>query len=204
VFPLLTRVWPLLGGGTRLSNSGTHDGGDIPRGLPAVADIHCPEDAEAFLDVNFGVDKGWFAAIGRMSIFRISGFQLFFISIMNAVISNPAFTQQTQKEFNALFDREAGLIARALFDQAHAVWNDAIYGGGQITRAIKGDGMRFDKAVIAVLTLNKIAVDHGLKQWMIGPHQIVACAFYYANLHGRVLKLAHHHAGSDEQRFVCQ
>jgi hypothetical protein len=189
-----------------VDNSETHDDGNVPRPLIRAEDIARPADAAILLDVNLPhYDTGWFEAVGHLSGFRIPDFRKNFDGLVKAACADPECSRDTREEIVALFMKEAHAIALKLHGQAQTAlenpalkpWSAADYGPQQLTHALQGKGMRFDKAVITALALNRVAEVCGHEIWSIRPHQIVACVFFAANLHSRIAKLALSHSGDE-------
>lgn len=157
-----------------------------------VEDIAGIADTAPFLDVCLSGEKDWVDAVGRHSMFRIPSFKDKYYGLRDAVVTNPESETETDDEFDGIFLKAAHDIAVALFTQAkRKKWSEVSYGRGQVNLALHGALMRLDKAVIAVLAINRVAERFGLgESWSIRRHEVAACIFYFANLFGRLRSIA--------------
>lgn len=176
-----------------MATSGDGGGVEQSRELIRLEDIRTMADTATFFDACLSGDKGWTEAVGRHSTFRIPGFGDKYQGLREELIELAGSKIQNEKDFENAFLKEANEVAAALYAQAppRRKWSDSTYGPGQIPIAQRGHLMRLDKAVITVLAFNRMATEFGLQgKWAFGRHAISACLFYFANLQGRLARMA--------------
>lgn len=155
-------------------------------------------EAAWLLDVYLQRERDWPTALSRSTLFRTPGFNRIFEGLLRDAIAAEAIANE--EEFIAAFRTQAKKVASALHKQATDDWNSIDYGIGQLQHARDAEGMRFDKAVISVLALNRLAKRFKLcDKWCLPPHSIVACTFYFANLRGRLIRLAKTKVANSEE-----
>jgi hypothetical protein len=166
--------------------------------------IKGPDDASEFLDAKLKVERDWFSGVGRLAAFRIPSFAKQYFALFDKLVEDQQAEAEEGEgdpkepvdlaEFEAHFIREAKKVTRDLNQNAlphHAGWCDMAYGTAQLRHAREGIPMRFDKAVVAALTLNRrcAQLNYG-EAFTIGANEIVASAFFFANLKGLLNKAA--------------
>ncbi|MES2442114.1 MAG: hypothetical protein V4574_04735 [Pseudomonadota bacterium] len=143
-------------------------------------------DAMPFLDAYLQGERDWTSAIMRYSLFRMPSFKEKYEGLSEAVIEIDGNNIDSEDFFDAHFRRVAGQVATPLVSaggRQKSPWTEAHFGQNQLQNAKSGTGMRFDKAVTAALTYNRIARDFKLgDSFVFEPHSIVACAFYFPDL----------------------
>lgn len=136
--------------------------------MDVVTDI---DEAARLLDVNLvSLDDDWSGGIGQSQFFRIPAFGQAFAALeaRRTTFSLQFVIQATELAFE---------ISR---DSQPRGWCEDSYTQRQLDLAIRGQPMRFDKAVVSVLTLNGIA--RTLKKEPMPEHSIVCCAFRFPEL----------------------
>jgi hypothetical protein len=170
--------------------------------LVPLDSVENPSAASRLLDVNLEVEKDWFAAVNRYTLFRIPGFRSAYEGLLAEISADPD-RELSEDEFKVSFRRHAKDVASFLYRQGKPnSWSETAYGVGQVQHALSGEGMRFDRAVISVLAFNRFSTKLGhARKWHLPAHSIVACVFYFANLRGRLRKLASKKPGNDDEKM---
>lgn len=150
-------------------------------------DLKSETDAARLLDANLTLRPNWFEGVRGHKLFRIPGFDARF-NALSAVL-------KTSTPLSELLAQKGEQIAAKLRASAREAgsgrpWCEATFDRNQIDSATHGNGMRFDKAAIAVLAINDLVaeVEAGTNDEAIrtsaagirfGPHCIVACVFRF-------------------------
>lgn len=174
----------------------------VPRPAVPLSEVTSVLEAMRMLDVFLNRERDWPAALNRSTLFRIPDFETAFVKLYDE--ARAAGHVASDEEFSAAFRTQAKQVASQLHKQAADQWNDIKYGVQQLQHARAGQGMRFDKAVISVLALNRLSKRYSLcETCYLPPHSVVACVFYFANLRNRLRRYAATFGGnhSDEERM---
>ncbi len=177
--------------------------------------IKGPDEASEFLDTKLRGERDWFKGVGRLAAFRIPDFAKLYFALFDQLVEDQQAEAEDgesdpkepvdQADFEAQFIREAKKVARDLNQNAlvhHGSWCDVAYGAAQLRHAREGIPMRFDKAVVAALTLNRRSAQLGYGEaFAIGPHGVTASVFFFANLKGLLIR-ASEAAGAPVQEIV--
>lgn len=139
-----------------------------------ISSITSPDDAAAFLDANVARQSNWYSGFGTNKFCRIPEFSRFFKDVSASWTGSITVEQH----FLAL----ASSVARDLRDSGRPQWCKGDFSRPQFDAAMDGAPMRFDKAVMVVLALNKFAGELGLEQ-PFGTHCLVACGFRFDRMH---------------------
>ncbi len=159
-----------------------------PRLLPDHATFAGHTDAAIFLDAHMLDRLDWVSAVGRQAMFRIHRVN----ETWEALLRHPKYGQNTVRLRADLTPR--ALAIAASFAGHTSGWCERTFAPTQIGVALgepSGGLMRFDKAVVLSCALNELGRAAGLgPEDLICQHDIAACVFYFANLHGLVEEAA--------------
>lgn len=128
------------------------------------------DEAARLLDVNLLPLDDWSGGIGQSQFFRMPDFASAYAALE---ARRPTFALQFVIQATEL----AFEISR---ESEPRGWCEDSYTQRQLDLAIRGQPMRFDKAVISVLTLNGLA--RAMEKKKLSPHPIVCCAFRFPEL----------------------
>lgn len=163
-------------------------GGVHPRIVVNHATFNGHDHAAIFLDAHMLDRSDWVSAVGRQAMFRIHRVG----ATWEALLRSPSYGQNILRLRADLAPR--ALAIAAAFSRHSSGWCERTFAATQISTALgepSGGLMRFDKAVVLACALNELGAAAGLDpEHLVCQHDIAACVFYFANLHGLVAQAA--------------
>lgn len=129
-------------------DSGT---GDEPI-FPKVQELSTADDALRLIDACLSVEDGnWEVSVKTRASFRVPRIEARFLALETA-----AKAADPTVDFRYEFRRQCETTAKSLADKKF-VWAKPEFASSQIVKALKGEAVRFDKAVVLSVTANHFA-----------------------------------------------
>lgn len=159
-----------------------------------------PADAAIFLDANLTKPElqrqdndDWYQAVRQGAYFRVPGFPRAYDALARHLDVNGELLRAT-------LSAECKTISEGIS------WITGDFGTAQIDRALKGDHLQLQKAIVLVLGVNELIskrIDgveddkarEDLASFRFGPHSIVSCTFFFFDVY-RVYQAVQNDLGS--------
>jgi hypothetical protein len=156
------------------------DRAGAPKVIPDHRSFGGADDAATFLDAYLPERANWKAAVSRQAMFKVSAFLPRWI-----VLEASENWRSRSDRLRTEFCWRAADLANELIRQSNENWCEPRFGAGQISHAIADYMLRYDKAVVLACTLNEFLREANAEErYLVGAHEISACVFFFADLHG--------------------
>ena len=147
-----------------------------------MPEIKSADDAAELLDANITRDGNWLEGFASNKLCRTSKFAEHFRTIKAAWSGAVPFEQH--------FMTRAVETAVKLRDEGRPKWCQGNYSRPQLDAALYGEPMRFDKAVVSILTLAVVGEELKASAPEVR-HSIVVCGFRFERLDDLISTATH-------------